>query len=76
MTVDSVVYGDADGDGKVTAGDINHVLNWLIGRTPMPLAGTQGFVDGDVNGDAIVNLADVNLMIDLLLGRITKFPVE
>jgi hypothetical protein len=71
-----VVYGDADGDGSVTLGDVNRIVDWLAGKAPMPEAGTRDFLAADVNGDGIINLADVNLIIDQMLGRIAKFPVE
>ena len=56
--------GDVDGDGEVTIGDANSVIDIVImggnaGHTRIPAS--------DVNGDGEVNIADVNAIIDLIL---------
>ena len=58
------VPGDVDGDGEVTIGDANSVIDIVVmggntGHTRIPKA--------DVNGDGEVTVADVNAIIDMIL---------
>ena len=51
-----VVPGDANGDGKVDATDLNVVgVNWQMNVT-------NGAADGDFTEDGIVNAADLNIL--------------
>ena len=59
-----ILPGDVDGDGEVTIGDANSVIDVVImggnnGHTRIPAA--------DVNGDGEVSIADVNAIIDIIL---------
>ena len=56
--------GDVNGDGEVTIGDANSVIDIVVmggnaGHTRIPAA--------DVNGDGEVNIADVNAVIDMII---------
>ena len=73
---DEIVYGDSNGDDQFDPGDVNTVIDWILGYGAMPEPGTRVFSATDVNGDGQVNPADVNIMIDYILGRIDRFPVE
>lgn len=56
------VYGDANGDGEVTLGDLVFLLNYLFkdGLLPDPPSA------GDANGDCIISLSDVIYVINYL----------
>ena len=58
--VHAAVKGDVNGDGEVNIGDVNVVIDAILG------GGTD--VACDVNGDGEVNIGDVNVLIDLILG--------
>jgi hypothetical protein len=60
----------------LTGEDIYLVVDWIIGRKPMPPVGTPAFVAADVNSDGVISSADVGLMIARYLGAISRFPVE
>jgi hypothetical protein len=75
ITVADLVYGDANQDGQFTQDDIYLVVDWVIGRQPMPQAGTPAFVAADVDGDGSITVNDVTLMIDRLSGALNQFPL-
>ncbi len=52
---------DPNGDGEVNIGDINTIINIILGGTD----NSQG--RADVNNDAEVNIADINAVIDAIL---------
>ena len=59
-----IVPGDVNGDGEVTVGDANSVIDVVImggnaGHTRIPAT--------DVNGDGEINIGDVNAIIDIIL---------
>jgi hypothetical protein len=55
-------YGDANGDGKVSVGDVVYLINYLFkgGSPPNPL------IKGDANGDGKVSIADAVHLINYL----------
>jgi hypothetical protein len=76
ISVVNLIYGDANQDGEFTGDDIYLVVDWVIGRTPMPQAGTPAFMAADVDGDGKITASDIGLMLDRLLGNLDEFPVE
>ena len=55
------IYGDVDGDGRVSIADVTELINILLeGNTHFPPR-------ADVNGDGHVGIDDVSVIIDLLL---------
>ena len=63
------VPGDVNGDGEVTVGDANSVIDVVImggnaGHTRIPAT--------DVNGDGEINIGDVNAIIDIILSQNAK----
>jgi hypothetical protein len=76
ITVVNLVYGDANQDGQFTGDDIYLVVDWVIGRKPLPQVGSASFVAADVDGGGSIEADDAVLMIDRLLGELDKFPVE
>ena len=70
------LFGDSNLDGVFNMADLNVMVDWLVGREPMPELGTLAFIVSDVNGDGVLNQADLDLYVDHLLQRIDWFPVE
>jgi hypothetical protein len=57
-----VIYGDADGDGRIGISDVTCLIDYLLsGNTPINLA------NADVNRDGGITIADVTALIDQLL---------
>jgi hypothetical protein len=69
VTVNVVVYGDSNQDGKLTAEDVHLALDWLFGQSPTPPSGSASFVATDVNNNGVIDGDDVRLMIDRLLSQ-------
>lgn len=59
--------GDADGDGTLTAADVDKLTQYVLGKETLP----QDITLLDVNGDKAVTIADVVRLITLL-----NHPVE
>ncbi|NIM96985.1 MAG: hypothetical protein GTO24_02530 [candidate division Zixibacteria bacterium] len=55
-------YGDANGDGKIDAGDAIYLLNYLFRQGPPP----EPLAAGDINGDCEVSASDVIYIINYL----------
>ena len=71
--IEDILYGDVDGDDRVTSVDFAHIRMRLLGmnsKFKMPDK------YGDLNGDGSVNAVDLALMRKYLLGFIDKFPVD
>ena len=75
ITVVNVVSGDANQDGQFTGEDIYLVVDWVIGRQPMPQAGAPAFVAADVDSDGSITAQDVALMIERLSGALNQSPL-
>ena len=72
-----VVYGDADGDGKVTIDDVTAIQRMLAEQEGFILeAGTDKFTAADVDGDGSITVQDATLIQQYLAELIEKFPVE
>ena len=59
-----LVKGDANGDGLVSIGDANDIVNYFLGMAP------KGFVfeAADVNGDGMITIDDANQVVNMFLG--------
>ncbi|MBR4729586.1 MAG: leucine-rich repeat protein [Prevotella sp.] len=57
--------GDVDGDGKVTAADVEKVVNIIAGL----ISDDKTKAAADVNGDGKVDIADIIALVNLLLGK-------
>jgi len=53
------VHGDVNGDGEVTVGDVNAIIDLILNGGDNPAA--------DLNGDGEITVSDVNAVIDLIL---------
>lgn len=62
-TVKKMLRGDVNGDGVVNVGDINVVVNIILGGKASP----EVMKRADVNGDGLVNISDINLLISIIL---------
>jgi len=56
------VYGDANGDGTVTGGDLVFLFNYLFRDGPLPDPPSAG----DPNGDCVITGSDVIYLINYL----------
>jgi Dockerin type I domain len=70
ITVVNLVSGDANQDGQLTGDDVYLVVDWIIGRQPMPQADTPAFMAADVDSDGSITAKDVALMI----GQLSEDP--
>ena len=59
----TVVPGDVNGDGNVTAADVTAIYNWLLNND------NSAIVNGDQNGDGNITAADVTSVYNILLGN-------
>lgn len=56
------IKGDANGDGKVDIGDVNALINMMLGKVS-----TTDIAD--IDGDGSVGIGDVNVVINVMLGK-------
>ncbi|MGB8658337.1 MAG: S8 family serine peptidase [Candidatus Zixiibacteriota bacterium] len=56
------VYGDANGDGLVNAGDLVYILNYIFRGGPLPDPPSAG----DANGDCVINSGDIVYLVNYL----------
>ena len=65
---DSILYGDADGNGKVDMSDVNLMEQYIDGDAEAQAA--IHFAEADVSVDSVVNSDDVALVKEYLAGNI------
>ena len=73
---DSTLNRIFDFEKRENSEDLNRMVDWILGRLPMPSPGEPAFEVSDVDGDNAIGMRDLNLYVDCILGRITKFPVD
>lgn len=72
VTVNSAgnINDDVNGDGQVDIGDVNQVINMMLGKGGFsPDATQEGTCSCDVTGDGRVDISDVNQVINTMLGK-------
>lgn len=69
----TVLYGDADCDGEVTASDASLILRSLVGLSTI---GDRGRVNACVSGESELCAADAALILRRLVLLIDHFPIE
>ncbi|MBR4868277.1 MAG: dockerin type I repeat-containing protein, partial [Clostridia bacterium] len=69
----TILYGDVDGDTKVTAADALEVLKAVVGK--VTLTDDQKLA-ADVDGNGKVDAADALDILKKVVGKIDKFLVE
>lgn len=57
------IFGDVNGDGEVNVGDINALIDIILGKQ----VDEDALMRADVNDDQEVNVNDVNYLIDFIL---------
>ena len=67
------VYGDVNGNGKVTSADAAAILRSLVGYGPLS---EQGKVNAEVDGDGRVTIWDATMILRYVVDLIDRFPVE
>ena len=65
---DSILYGDADGNGTVDMSDVNLMEQYIEGDAEARTS--LHFAEADVNADSVVNSDDVALVKEYLAGNI------
>ena len=55
--------GDVDGNDSVDIGDINIIINSMLGKIGQEVEGL------DLNGNGQVDIADINIIINIMLGK-------
>ncbi len=69
----AILYGDVDGDGKVTAADALEVLKSVVGKTTLT---DEQFKAADTDGNGKADAADALNILKKVVGKISQFPVE
>lgn len=72
FTVDHTVFGDANGDGKVSIGDVLLVRKYIAGLIDEDSVNIDA---ADVNGDGRLTIGDVLFIRKYIAGLIDSFPV-
>ena len=73
LLVTDPIWGDANGDGIVTAADAATILRALVGLDQLsPVAA----FNADVNGDLQVTAEDAALILRYIVGMVESLPVE
>ena len=73
-TQNTILYGDADGDGEITIIDATRIQRHLVGVNPLiPEENRKAAI---VSGDDELSVIDVTLIQRRLSGIISRFPVE
>ena len=67
------IWGDATGNGLVTAYDAARILRHTVGL--LVLAGIDSMA-ADVSGDLTISPYDASLVLQYVVGRILRFPVD
>lgn len=69
----AIIYGDADGDGTVTAADARAVLRFAVALDPYTDAQKK---ISDVDGDGNITSADARLILRYAVKLDSSFPVQ
>ncbi len=64
--------GDVNNDGLVDAGDVNNLINIVLGK----VSDFEISPFTELNGDGIIDVLDVNLLINVILGKVTLEDVQ
>ena len=67
------VFGDANGDGRITPADAALILRYLVGQETLSEVER---VNADVDGSGTVDAEDAALILRYIVGLIDRFPAE
>lgn len=73
LLVTDPIWGDANGDGVVTAADAATILRALVGLDQLSPAAA---FNADVNGDLQITAEDAALILRYIVGMVESLPVE
>ena len=73
IRLEAPAYGDANGDGMITAADAALVLRSLVGLSELTM---RGAANADVDGDGTVTAADAAAILRYVVGMIDVFPAQ
>ncbi|MDW8803039.1 dockerin type I repeat-containing protein [Clostridium sp. A1-XYC3] len=62
------IYGDVDGDGKITSADANLINKYVLGRTSV-ITSEAKLIAADVNGDGKITSQDATEILNYVSGR-------
>ena len=65
------IYGDVDGDGRISATDVS-----LVAQVVANLTENADLAAADVDGDGKITATDVSLIAQFVANLITQFPAE
>jgi alpha-tubulin suppressor-like RCC1 family protein len=63
ITVQKIMYGDVNGDGRITAADVTMLLQYLA---EWNLGDSINLANADVNGDGRITASDVTMLLQYL----------
>ncbi|MBR4868232.1 MAG: metallophosphoesterase, partial [Clostridia bacterium] len=69
----ALLYGDVDGDGRVSAADALEVLKAVVGNITLT---DEQTVFADVDGDEKISSVDALYILKKVVGKIDTFPVQ
>ena len=70
LFAENFIYGDANGDGRVTSTDLAKINRYLQGMDV-----TINLLASDVNQDKLINSTDENILNDYILGKIKELHI-
>ena len=73
ITFETMILGDANCDGEVTAADAALILRALVGLSELS---PRGVLNADVDGDGEVTAEDAAIILRMIVGLIDTFPAE
>lgn len=73
ITFETMILGDANCDGEVTAADAALILRTLVGLSELS---PRGVLNADVDGDGEVTAEDAAIILRMIVGLIDTFPAE
>lgn len=73
ITFETIVYGDANCDGQVTAADAALILRAIVGLSELS---PRGVLNADVDGDMEITAADAAAILRYVVGLIEALPIE
>jgi len=73
---ESVLYGDANGDGTITAADATLTLRYVKNKLSESLLSSVRVDNMDVNGDGMITASDAMLILRFVKNKLVKFPAD
>lgn len=68
LNIKNMLYGDVDGDGKVTSLDLQYLQRYVAKKIDK-LPGDKALENADINGDSAIDINDINLLKKIILNE-------